>query len=147
MERVYHPYTAWEDWRAGMWQQPTDVTADMERAAQILADPAVFHPAARAMLREWPNAAEHNLTDMAQNRRSWVGQATCCHLAGVPEQATRLAWWTLTVEEQYAANMAADRAVAEWQREREFDRTPTLFVIDVDAITATSAPEGMKLSA
>lgn len=130
-DQVWHPYTAWEDWQAGMWQTPVDVTADMERAAQILGDPAVFLDAARIMLREWPAAAEHNLTDMAQNRRAWVGQATCCHLAGVPEQATRLAWWTLTAAEQYAANQAADLALAEWLTERESVHTPGLFVIDL----------------
>lgn len=131
--QVWHPYTAWEDWQAGMWQSPRDVTAEMERAAQILGDPPVFLEAARVMLREWPTAAEQNLTDMAQNRRAWVGQATCCHLAGVSEQATRQAWWTLTVTEQYEANMTADRAVLEWQHERENDRSPGLFIIELPA--------------
>jgi predicted DCC family thiol-disulfide oxidoreductase YuxK len=91
-EPVYHPYTAWEDWQAGMWQTPVDVTADVERAVHILATPNLFRDAARVMFREWPNATEHNLTtNLASNRYSWVGQATCCHLANVPELATRAA--------------------------------------------------------
>lgn len=130
-EQVFHPYTAWEDWQAGMWQAPPDVAAEMEQAAQILRTPAVFLDAAQKMLRNWPNAAEHNLTDMAQNRRAWVGQATCCHRAGITEQATRLAWWTLSAIEQYRANLTADRAVAEWQLEREFVQRPGLFIIDL----------------
>jgi hypothetical protein len=129
-DQVFHPYTAWEDWQAGMWQSPTDVTADMERAVHILSSPSVFLSAARAMLRDWPNAAEHNLTDMAQNRRAWVGQATCMHLAQVPEEATRQAWWTLTVAEQYTANQVADQAIAEWRHERETAESPVLFVIE-----------------
>lgn len=144
-DQVWHPYTQWEDWQAGMWQSPADVTADMERASQILGNPAVFLDAARVMLREWPTAAEHNLTDMAQNRRAWVGQATCCHLAGVPEQATRLAWWTLTPTEQLAANQTADLAVAEWLTERESVHAPALFVIDIPAQSST--PERMQESA
>ncbi len=131
--QVFHPYTAWEDWQAGMWQVPHDVTAEMEQAAHILGNPALFLDAARAMLRDWPTAAEQNLTDMAQNRRAWVGQATCCHMAGVTEQATRQAWWTLTVREQYDANMIADRAVTEWQTERENDHRPGLFIIELPA--------------
>jgi predicted DCC family thiol-disulfide oxidoreductase YuxK len=52
----------------------------------------LFRDAARVMFREWPNATEHNLTtNLASNRYSWVGQATCCHLANVPELATRAA--------------------------------------------------------
>jgi hypothetical protein len=129
--QVFHPYTAWEDWRAGMWQVPSGGTAEMERAAQILGDPDLFLDAARTMLADWPNAAEQNLTDMAQNRRAWVGQATCCHLAGIAEQATRLAWWTLTAVEQYAANQAADQAITEWLIDRENDRNPGLFAIEL----------------
>lgn len=129
-DQVFHPYTAWEDWQAGMWQAPTDVTDEMMQAAHILSDPAVFLSAARAMLVDWTCAAEQNLTDMQQNRRAWVGQATCCHLAGITEQATRQAWWTLTVDEQYAANQIADQAIVEWEHAREQDRSPGLFLIE-----------------
>lgn len=135
--QVFHPYTAWEDWQAGMWQAPANVTAEMEHAAHILGDQFVFLPAARDMLRAWPTAAEQNLTAMTQNRRAWVGQATCCHLAGITEQATRLAWWTLTAAEQYAANQTADHAVAEWEVERQEYRTPGLFVLVFPAPVVT----------
>jgi hypothetical protein len=129
--QVFHPYTEWEDWQAGMWQHPSNVTAETEQAAHILSDPAVFLDAARCMLRDWPNAAEQNLTTMVQNQRAWIGQATCCHLAGIAEHATRLAWWTLTAAEQHAANMVADQAAREWRTERESSRTPGLFPLEL----------------
>jgi hypothetical protein len=128
-EQVFHPYTTWEDWQAGMWRQPLNPTAEMGQAVHILSSPSVFLDAARRMLRDWPNAAEHNLTDLGQNRRSWVGQATCCHLARIPETSTRLAWWTLSAAEQVAANQVADQAVAEWEAERENRDRPGLFAI------------------
>lgn len=147
-DQVFHPYTVWEDWQAGMWQAPVNLTEDMERAAHILSSPEMFLDAARTMLREWPHAAEHNLTDMAQNRRAWVGQASCMHLAQVPEEATRQAWWTLTVAEQYAANMVADQAVAEWERDRESVERPALFVIDIPSQRRSSeAATEVRLSA
>lgn len=126
-EQVFHPYTAWEDWQAGMWHSPGDVLGEMARSARILRNQAAFLTAAREMLRAWPNSAEQNLTDMSLNRRAWVGQATCCHHAGVPERATRLAWWTLTAAEQAAANQTADLAMAEWQMERGEAERPGLF--------------------
>lgn len=127
----YHPYTAWEDWQAGMWQNPIDLDADAQRAAHILATPDLFREAARVMLREWTNAAEQNLTtNLAQNRYSWVGQATCCHLANVPEIATRTAWWTLTPAEQVAANAVAAQVIAEWEATREESANPGLFILD-----------------
>lgn len=116
IKQIYHPYTVWEDWKAGMWRLPTNPTAEIKTAALILSASQSFYYAARGMLRAWPKAAEHNLTNLAQNRLSWVGQATCCHLAGVTEMATRQAWWTLTKAEQVAANQSAEKAILWWER-------------------------------
>ena len=115
-KQVYYPYTKWEDWKAGMWQAPTNITKDIKIAAHILSSPQTFYHAACAMLRDWVYSAEHNLTNIRQNRLSWVGQATCCHLSGISEAATRQAWWTLTAEEQCIANEVAEKAIARWER-------------------------------
>jgi hypothetical protein len=128
-EQVWHPYTMWEDWQAGLWRAvPVDPYRDT--AARILANPDTFYAAAKEMLADWTNAAEHNLTNTDQNRRAWVGQATCCHLANVPESATRFAWWVMMPTERDAANAVADRIIAEWESEREATRRPTLFALE-----------------
>ncbi len=114
MSRVHRPYMEWEDWAAGMWNGSDDFLADVARAVHILGSPEIFRTAAAAMVADWSNAASHNLTDTGQNRRSWVGQATCCHLAGIPESATRAAWWELTEAEREAANAVADEVIAGW---------------------------------
>jgi hypothetical protein len=135
MKPVHHPYTEWEDWQAGMWQTPTDLDRDSRRAAHILSSPDLFRHAARAMLRDWIRAAEHNLTtSLAHNRYAWIGQATCCHLAQVPEAATRAAWWTLTPAEQTVANAVAAEAIAEWERSRQAKAEPDLFTIDGEGV-------------
>lgn len=126
--QVFHHYTLWEDFKAGMWMPPT--TGAEGQAAAILSDPKVFGEAARVMVQEWPIAAEQNLTNPTVNRQAWIGQATCCHLAGVPESATRAAWWTLTDEERTIANGVADQVIREWEQTREWARQPTLFGVD-----------------
>lgn len=118
MTQIYHPYTTWEDWKAGMWQPSADPRNDSAHAAAILGEPSVFADAARKMLADWPVSAEQNLTDMGQNRRSWIGQAACCHLAGISEGATRQAWWTLSNEERDDANAVADQAILNWELAR-----------------------------
>lgn len=128
-DQVWHPYTLWEDWQAGMWNPPDDMQADIEAAATVLGVPKVFLRAARIMLVAWPRCAEHNLTDHNQNRRSWIGQATCCHHAQVPESATRNAWWTLTDPAKVAANVVAGQVITEWERAREEAERPALFTI------------------
>jgi hypothetical protein len=128
-DRVFHPYTEWEDYRAGMWRAvPVDTHA--AAAAAILGDPDIFYGAAVDMLAAWPNAAEHNLTNLEQNRRAWLGQAACCYLAGASEAATRLAWWLLLLTERDTANAVADRVIAEWEQAREQSTRPALFLLE-----------------
>jgi hypothetical protein len=128
-EQVFHPYTEWEDYRAGMWRC---VVVDDEAAAAvaILGDPDTFYGAATDMVAAWPNAAEHNLTNREQNRRAWIGQAACCYLTGASEAATRLAWWLLLLAERDAANAVADRVIAEWEAAREAATRPALFLLE-----------------
>lgn len=123
-QRYYH-YTLWEDFNAGMWMPPR--AGDAGKAQHILSDPEIFRSAAVDMLNAWPVAAEHNLTNLGINRQAWIGQATCCHLAGVPESATREGWWLLSDEEKAAANAVADECIAAWERARDLTRQPTLF--------------------
>lgn len=133
---TFHPYTAWEDWKAGMWRLPSNVDAEIARAVEILSDCDQLRPAARAMLTAWPTSAEHNLTGAQQNPRAWVGQATCCHRAGVTESATRAAWWTLTVAQRDAANRAVDDVIAEWEASR--NDQPGLFPLSREGGTTSA---------
>lgn len=137
---IYHHYMEWEDWRAGMWEAPQDMEPSMAQAARILSDPNLFRTAARVMLADWINAAEHNITTApAANTYSWVGQATCMHHARVPESATRLAWWTLTPTEQATANGVAAEVIAEWRAARDELNHPALFPLDTHARRKTRA--------
>lgn len=126
-EQVFHPYPDWEDWQAGMYRCVV-VNEATERAARMLANPEAFYMAAKMMVRDWPNAAEHNLTNREQNRRAWVGQAACCYSTNAPEVSTRLAWWVLLEAERDAANAVADRVIAEWEAAR--DTQPVLFSLE-----------------
>jgi hypothetical protein len=120
--RIHHPYTVWEDFQSGLYRAvPVDHYA--ETAAHILSDPDTFYAGARDMLAAWPRAAEQNLTNLEQNRRAWLGQATCCYLANCPEGATRLGWWLLFEVDRAAANAIADRVIAEWEAVRDGDLT------------------------
>lgn len=116
MRRVYHPYHTWEDFRVGMFNPSDRAEEHRDCARALLADPAGFLAAMRAMVAEWPVAAEHNLTALDTNRRAWLGAAACCHHCGSREHTTREAWWSLTSTQQDAANAAAEDLIAEWER-------------------------------
>lgn len=120
MPRVYHPYTEWEDWRAGLYSQlPEGVDADeaVADAARLLRDWWELERAMRECVARWPNAAEHNLTNPSRNKRAWLGQGACCLRLGVPEDITKAAWRTLDHLAQINANAAADRVLRSWDEQ------------------------------
>ena len=113
MHRVYVHYKLWEDYPAGQYNV-TYSDCEVESAENLLKDPALFLTACNETIAAWPNASLHNLSNEAQNRRSWLGQATCCYKFGAPAAATKKAWRTLERREQENANLAADEAIIIW---------------------------------
>lgn len=118
IERAFYHYMLWEDWQNGLYR--TDGTDDAMRLTQLsinlLGDPVAFESAARAVLERWPIATEVNLTNRAENRRAWMGRASCCLNHGAPEYATRPGWFMLTEQQQDAANAVADSLIEEWEK-------------------------------
>lgn len=126
MRRIYHPYTDLEECAngGGMWRA---VHGDRRQwyitaAAQLMIDPDRFKAAMRQALRDWPHSCEANLTAQSNNQRAWLGHAGCYLAVGSPEECTRLGWHTLTDDQQWAANAAADEIIALWQRRHHGDQ-------------------------
>ncbi len=117
MTRVYHPYTVWEDFRAGMYVYSSNPAKDAEEARQLLASPDALREAMSDVVNAWPKASEQFITNTESNRRAWLGQAACCYRLGVPAIATRAAWWLLTEDQQDLANAAADSVLHQWDEE------------------------------
>jgi hypothetical protein len=117
VKRVYHHFERWEEITAGMWRNVPvgERQAYIDNAAALMKDPQAFFLAMHKATIEWPHSCEHHLTGTF-NRQAWIGHAGCCIATGSPEDLTRLAWHTLTQSQQDAANLAADKAIAEWER-------------------------------
>jgi hypothetical protein len=116
MKRIWHPYTLWEDWRAGMWRRVNQQEEDgfVERAILFTGNAKLYGSFMFRVVREWPFSCEHNLTEVAMNRRAWVGHAAACMAIDCPEYLTRRAWWMLTQEQRDAADYQATLAIREW---------------------------------
>lgn len=129
MRRIYHPYTTWEDFKAGMWRKCDK--ADEERilpsAVAFTGDHLRYGSFMLQVALGWPFACEHNLTDVAMNRRAWIGHAACCLAIGAPEYLTRRAWWMLTQEQRDAADAQADSAIREWTWRHKQTRKQRVF--------------------
>lgn len=117
--RVHHPYTALEEYHpdGGMWSIPpaTDRDFYIRETSDLMSNPTAFERAMLRAVEEWPRSVENALTNAAMNQRAWIGHAGCYLATGSPEETTRLGWHELDDAEQYAANAAADRAIAAWR--------------------------------
>lgn len=112
------PWHTWEDYQHGLYTvtfTPDDITA----SAALLADPDQFLEVAAEMVREWPVAAFHNLTNMPTSRNAWVGQASCLYAHGAPAVATRQAWGLLSDAQRRDANKVAETIRVRWEQNAE----------------------------
>lgn len=118
---MYEPYWKWEDFQAGMYEQPpaSDIERLVQKAVEVLASPTLFLGWAARVVKQWPVAAAHNLEAVGGNRRAWVGQAACCLASGVPEVATRMAWKRLDQETRDIANSVADEVIRSYEASRQ----------------------------
>jgi len=113
-KRVYHHYLKCEEFSSQMWRQAEDKDAAIAASAALMIDHAAFELACLRVVREWLFSCEANLTASVINHQAWIGHAACALNHGAPEDLTRLAWRTLTQEQQDLANLAADRAIEHW---------------------------------
>jgi hypothetical protein len=123
-ERVFHPYTRWEDWGCEMYRPQAVTENDMEAAAEVLRNPSLCRVAMERAVREWPFATEHNLSDRTHNRRPWLGRAAVCIATGLPERVTREVWVRLAPSDQERANRDADAVINAWEASRSLILQP-----------------------
>lgn len=116
MKRIYHPINQWEEIAHGMWSDVSDRADWLQKAVEFTGDHKKYGHYMMRVIAEWPASCENALTDLALNKRAWVGHAACALAIGCPEDITRQAWGMLTDEQRLLANKAADRALRAWDR-------------------------------
>lgn len=120
MNRVYHKFEDWEDFKNGMYNSPDGNDAELlQDAIRLLSDLEMFFIEGKKMILQWVVSASENLSNVSQNRRAWIGQATCCFVYGVPETVTREAWGLLTDLQRYEANKIADKIISIYENKNK----------------------------
>lgn len=118
IKRVYHHYQKCEEYKTDMWRvAPIEARQELqEKSASLMKDVNGFEAAMMKVVDEWEFSCEANLSASVINHQAWMGHAGCAINHNAPEDITRLAWRTLTSDEQDKANAAADRAIAAWRK-------------------------------
>ena len=102
-----------------MWGTVKDRKKWLQKAIDFTGDAELYGSYMLRVAREWPYSCEHNLTDLSQNRRAWIGHAAVALAIQCPEDIVRSAWSNLTKPQQDQANAKADEAIRYWECQRE----------------------------
>lgn len=131
MERIYHHYELWEDYRNGMYNERKEGRAErVKQAAHILGTPAICEEAMKKVIKEWKISTEYNLSNIGVNRKAWLGQAACSCYANIHEDETREAWGLMTEDQRIMANRTAQALINKWQSEHEKNIEPQVSIFD-----------------
>lgn len=116
--RIYHPYWLWEEVDANMWGSVNNRKAFLQWAIDFTGDAALYGRWMLKVAGAWQYSCEHNLSNITQNRRAWIGHAACAMANGCPEDIVRAAWGQLTDQQRIDADAAADVAIAWWEENK-----------------------------
>ena len=131
MERIYHRYEFWEDYKNGMYNECKQGREDrVRKAAHILGTPEICIEAMQKVITEWKICTEYNLSNIEVNRKAWLGQAACCCYADIHEDETREAWGLLTEQQRIEANRIAQMLINQWQNRHEKEKRPQISLFD-----------------
>lgn len=114
--RVFHVYTDWECYKAGLYATTKSGMSrqECEQAyCDFLSDSELFGDALSHVIVEWVNSCEQYLTNTAMNRIAWLGQAAMCYATGVPA-TFRGGFNLMSSEDQIRANEVALVYLNKW---------------------------------
>lgn len=119
MKQVYYPYTQWEDYINGMYNNiPKDKEPEMlQKAIDFTGNAVLYGSWMLKVIEKWKIACAQNLTNSGINQQAWIGHAACCMAIKCPEYITRQAWAFLSQQQQDEANYQADVAIEKWKKE------------------------------
>ena len=102
-----------------MWGSVENRNEALQRAIEFTGNADLYGEFMMRVAKEWKFSCEHNLSDLSQNRKAWIGHAACALAMRCPEDIVRQAWAFLTEAQQISANGKASEAIEYWECQRE----------------------------
>lgn len=112
MNRIYHPYWAWECFKSGFYESNN---GDYERKVINLFSSKQKTEKYMMKVLEWEKSCEHNLTNPSLNKVAWIGQCACFLYAKVPANYTMKYWWSVDKKFRDQADMIAKSVILYWE--------------------------------
>lgn len=119
--RIYHPYTLWEDYKAGFYDNVSGETKKqmIDTVVDFFCNPILTRNFMMKVVKEWKYSCEHNLTNESMNKVAYIGQSACCIYAGIPSTITMEAWSKVPKENQLQADEIALDVIEYWKKQNK----------------------------
>ena len=113
MERIYHPYDKWEDFKLGFYDSCSgeNKKSKIESVQMLFNSEKLTREYMNKVINEWKNSCEHNLSNPSMNKIAYIEQGACCIYDSVPCTVTMEAWNTLSKEVQKRSNLIAEEVL------------------------------------
>lgn len=113
MERIYHRYELWEDFKAGFYNNVSGELKkkQIQQVVELFSNKELTEKYMQMVIDLWHFSCEHNLTNEAMNRIAYLGQAACCMYAGISSTITMEAWHLVSKENRDIADSIASKLI------------------------------------
>lgn len=116
MTRVYHPYTMWEDFKAGFYDNISGKTKEemKVKVIELFSSKELTEKYMQMVIDKWVYSCEHNLTNPSLNKIAYIGQSACCIFCGASSSITMEAWHLVSKENRAHADLIAQSIIDKW---------------------------------
>lgn len=123
--RVYHPYTLWEDYKAGFYDNISgkQKQSKIDKVLEMFNSDKLTEEYMNMVIEHWVYSCEHNLTNESMNKVAYIGQAACCLYGKVPCDLTMRGWKLLSQEVRDRSDEIANKVINKWKLERRLKNT------------------------
>jgi len=116
MERIYHPYWLWEDYKNGFYENVSgeEKQIKIQKVFEMFNNEKLTIDNMNYVVDNWRYSMEHNLSNPSINKIAYIGQSACCNYAKIPNSITMECWSKLSKEVQERANKNAIDSISRW---------------------------------
>ena len=125
MERIYHRYEYWEDYKSGFYNNISGINKELmiNKVVELFSSSELTETYMNKVIEKWKYSCEHNLTNLSLNRIAYLGQSACCIYAKVPSSITMEAWKLVNIKNRILADKIADRIIKKWTLNQKLKNT------------------------
>lgn len=124
MERIYHPFNLWEDYKAGFYDNcsGSKKTEYKKECLELFNNLELLKEQMLRVINEWKYSCEHNLTNPSMNKIAYIGQGAACIYKGIPNTITMECWSLLSKDIQNEADKIAEVVLNEWENKYKINQ-------------------------